>query len=408
MVTTGVNKIATKARQDRHCRFTSLTHHISEALLSESLAQLNAKSNPGVDGQTVSAAKACFTEWSGDMIDAIHRKGYRPPPTKRAYIPKPGNSQALRPIAMPTVKDKVLQRATAKVLNAIYEQDFLDVSFGGRENRSAHQAIATVCEHMRRKPINWIYEADLKNFFGSLNHGWVERCLSHRVGDPRIITLVRRWLKAGIMEDGECYYPDEGTVQGGSISVLLSNLYLHYALDLWIEKVVKPRMKGEIFYVRYVDDYMLGFQYHEHALAFQKVIEKRLAKFSLTLEPSKTRLVYFGRQAWRSWVYKQGRKPETLYFLGFTIFCDTTRKGKFKVGMKTEKSRFRRSCAKMTQQLKKIRHLPVRTQQRKINQMLRGHYQYYGVAGNWYDIKKFCNYSPIIYQFRQHMPFELQ
>lgn len=389
MVRTGIDKIAAKARLDSKCRFTSLAHHISSAVLCESLAQINAKSNPGIDGQTVAAAKDSFGIWSGEMIDAIHRRGYRPPPAKRAYIPKPGNSNALRPIAMPTIKDKALQRATAAVLNGIYEQDFLDTSFGGRTGRSAHQAIATVREHIRRKPINWIYEADLKNFFGSLNHGWVERFLSHRVGDPRIITLVRRWLKAGIMEDGDCHYPEEGTVQGGPISVLISNLYLHYTLDLWVEKVVKPRMKGKIFYVRYIDDFMLGFQYQEDAVAFQEAIEKRLAKFSLALEPNKTRLVKFGRFAKQRDSGSHSSKPETLYFLGFTLYCTTTRKGAFKVGMKTEKSRFRRACAKMTQQLKKIRHLPVRVQQQKINQMLRGHYQYYGVTDNWYDIKKF-------------------
>lgn len=290
---------------------------------------------------------------------------------------------------MPTIRDKVLQKAVATVLNAIYEQDFLDSSFGGRPNRSAHQALAMIQKGITSKRINYIYEADLKNFFGSLNHEWVERFLKLRVGDPRIITLIRRWLKIGVMEENKHIKSEVGTAQGGPISVLISNIYLHYVLDLWIEKIVKPRMRGDIFYVRYLDDFIIGFEYQNDADAFQKVIEKRLAKFALALEPDKTRLVRFGRFAHAKGGNQSKPKPETLYFLGFTLYCDTTRKGTFKVGMRTEKSRFRRSCANITEQLKKIRHLPIRVQANMINQVLRGHYQYYGIGGNWDAIKRF-------------------
>lgn len=255
MVTTGIDKIATKAREDKDCRFTSLAHHITAGLINHSLHGIRNHSNGGVDGEDVATAKETFGEWVGDMLGAIHRKGYRPPPLKRVYIPKPGKDKtAKRPIAMPTIQDKALQRATAEVLNAIYEEDFLPSSYGGRRKRSAHHALATVRETIQRRRIHWVYEADLSNFFGSLSHEWVERFLSHRVGDPRIIHLIRRWLKAGVMEAGEITYADQGSPQGSPISVLISNLYLHYALDLWIEKVVKPRMKGEVFYVRYLDD----------------------------------------------------------------------------------------------------------------------------------------------------------
>jgi len=387
MMSTAIDKIATKARQDRNVCFTSLAHHITEQMLERSLMQIKSTSSPGIDAQDVKTARETFASWSGPLIDALHRRGYRPPPAKRVYIPKPGKA-ALRPIAMPTVQDKALQRATAEVLNAIYEQDFLDVSFGGRPHRSAHQALATLRQGIMLKRINWVYEADLKNFFGSLDHRWVEKFLSLRVEDPRITTLIKRWLKAGVMEEGRYLKSTEGTAQGGPISVLISNIYLHYVLDLWIEKVVKPRMQGEVIYVRYLDDFVLCFEYESDAAKFQRVIEKRLTKFSLALEPTKTRLVRFGRYANKA---RQGKrnKPETLYFLGFTLYCGKNRRGGFKVGMRTEKSRFRRSCAKITERLKRIRHLPVREQHRQINLVLRGHYQYYGMAGNWESLKQF-------------------
>lgn len=388
MMLTPINRITTKARENKKLCFTSLAHHITEQLLAESLSQVKTKSSPGIDEQDVATAKASFATWSKTLIDAMHLRGYRPPPAKRIYIPKPGKT-ALRPIAMPTVKDKVLQRAVAKVLNAIYEEDFLEVSFGGRPQRSAHQAVATLRQGIMQKRVNWVYEADLKNFFGSLDHGWVEKFLSQRVADPRITTLIRRWLKVGVMEEGKHIASQEGAAQGSPISVLISNIYLHYVLDLWIDKVVKPHMQGEVIYIRYLDDFILCFQHHSDAIRFQRVIEKRLAKFSLELEQTKTRLVKFGRFA--SEKTQKGRKVEleTLYFLGFTYYCGQNKKGGFKVGVKTEKSRLRRSCANITEHLKRIRHLPIRVQVKQINQVLRGHYQYYGMAGNWDSIKKF-------------------
>lgn len=383
MMSTSMDRIATKTREDKKLCFTSLAHHITPQRLLNSLLQIKPSSSAGVDGEDVNTALGTFASWSGNLIDAMHRRGYRPPPAKRVYIPKPGKD-ALRPISMPTVKDKALQRATAEVLNSIYEEDFTDASFGGRPKRSAHQAVATLRQGIMKYPMNWLYEADLKNFFGSLDHRWVERFLTQRVGDPRIVTLIRRWLKVGVLEEGRHIRATEGAAQGGPISVLISNIYLHYVLDLWVEKVVKPRMQGKVIYVRYLDDFVLCFQYHSDVIRFQRVIAKRLAKFSLELEPSKTRLVKFGRHASR-----KDNKPETFYFLGFTFYCGKNRKGGFKVCMKTEKSRLRRSCANLTEKLKKIRHLPVCVQQKQINQVLRGHYQYYGVADNWDSMKKF-------------------
>ena len=317
--------------------------------------------------------KPCFNRCTARDIQ---RRTFR-----RVYIPKPGK-QEKRPLGVPCVADRALQRSAAQVLSAIYEQDFLPCSFGGRPGRGAHQALATLHEVISGRKVEWILEADLKNFFGSLSHDWMLRFVAHRVGDPRLISLIRRWLKASILEDEELHPNEEGTPQGGSISVLLSNVYLHYVLDLWFERVVKPRLRGEAYLVRYIDDFVLCFQYRADALRVQEVLRKRLGKFSLTLEPSKTKLVEFGRYAQRH-ASKRGRKrPETIYFLGFTLYCTLNQKGNFRVGLRTEKSRLRRAFMHLQDQMRRMRHLPIGEQTECLNQMLRGHYAYYGIAGN--------------------------
>jgi group II intron reverse transcriptase/maturase len=226
-----------------------------------------------VDGQTVPEAKQTFDVWIDPMIQSIHRKGYQAPPIRRVYIPKPGK-QEKRPLGVPCVADRALQRSTAQVLSAIYEQDFLTCSFGGRPGLGAHHALSTLNEVIAGKKVGWILEADLKNYFGSLSHEWMLRFVDHRIADPRIISLIRRWLKAGIMEDGQLNDSEKGTPQGGSISVLLSNIYLHYVLDLWFERVVKSRLRGEAYLVRYIDDFVVCFQYREDALRLQEDLAK--------------------------------------------------------------------------------------------------------------------------------------
>jgi RNA-directed DNA polymerase len=346
------------------------------------LSQIPAKSAPGVDGQTVTEAKESFEEWIAGMLQSVHRQGYRAPEIRRVYIPKPGK-QEMRPLGVPTVADRALQRSTAQVLSAIYEQDLMSCSFGGRPGRGAHQALATLHERIAGGKIEWVVEADLKNFFASLSHEWMLRFVEHRVGDRRLISLIRRWLKAGVLEDGEIHPTEEGTPQGGSISVLLSNLYLHYVLDLWFERVVKPRLRGEACMVRYIDDFVLCFQYRADALRVQEALAKRLRRFSLTLESTKTKLVEFGRYAQRH-AGKRGRKrPETIYFLGFTLYCTRNQKGNFRIGMRTEKSRVRRALMRLQDQMRRMRHSPLQEQANNLNQMLRGHYAYYGIAGNF-------------------------
>jgi RNA-directed DNA polymerase len=384
---TELEQIAAKARCEPKLRFTSLAHHISRDRVLKNLSRIPSRSAPGVDGQTVTEAKECFGEWIDAMLQSVHRKGYRAPDIRRVYIPKPGK-QEKRPLGVPTVSDRALQRSTAQVLSAIYEQDFLPCSFGGRPGRGAHHALATLNEVIAGTKTGWVLEADLKNFFGSLNHEWLLRFVEHRVGDPRLISLIRRWLKAGVLEDGEVHPSEDGTPQGGSISVLLSNVYLHYVLDLWFERVVKPRLRGEAHLVRYIDDFVVCFQYRSDALRLQEALHHRLGKFGLTLEPTKTKLVEFGRFAQRH-ASKHGRsRPETIYFLGFTLYCTRNRKGNFKVGMRTEKTRLRRSLLSLQDLMRRIRHLTITDQAGDLNAVLRGHYAYYGIAGNIRALQK--------------------
>lgn len=383
---TKLGKIAAKARSETKLRFTSLCHHVNWELVWDSLCKIPKDTAPGVDGITVEEAKGDFEIWIEEMLRSVHCKGYKAPTVKRVWIPKPGKSKK-RPLGIPCVADRALQKSVAEVMSAIYEQDFLPCSFGGRPKRGAQQALATLNEIIAGRKVSWVLEADLKNFFGSLDHGWLLRFVEHRVGDPRILNLIRRWLKAGVLEDGKLQHNEAGTPQGGPVSVLLSNIYLDYVLDLWFEKVVKPRLKGEAYLVRYIDDFLVCFQYRDDAIRFQNVIKKRLRKFSLELEPTKTRLVEFGRFAVRH-AKEKGRKQETIYFLGFTHFCTHNRKGNFMIGRKTEKTRFRRSVVKLCDLMREIRHWSLKDQAKEINLVLRGHYAYYGIGGNYKSLVK--------------------
>ena len=384
---TELEQIAVKARCEPKLRFTSLIHHVTQDRVERNLKKIPNRSAPGCDGVSVGEAKENFDQWIGPMLSSIHKQGYKAPPIRRVYIPKPGK-QEKRPLGVPCVSDRALQRSVSEVLSAIYEQDFLPCSFGGRPGLGAHNALSTLNEVIAGKKVSWVLEADLKNFFGSLDHGWLLRFVEHRVGDPRVISLIRRWLKAGILEDDEIHPNEEGTPQGGSISVLLSNLYLHYVLDLWFQQIVKPRLRGEAYLVRYIDDFVVCFQYQEDAVRFQEVLRKRLEKFGLALEPTKTKLVAFGRFAERYASNRGKARPETIYFLGFTLYCTRNQKGNFKIGFRTEKSRLRRSIANLSDLMKRMRHLSVREQSINLNRVLRGHYGYYGIAGNFRALQK--------------------
>ena len=376
----GLERIAAKARHEPKLCFTTLAPHIDAERLWRNLCHVPRHTAPGSDGQTGDELKQDFVAWSAATLRALHTQGYRPPPVRQTYIPKPGKHE-LRPLGVPCIGDRVLRRSVAEVLTAIYEQDFLPCSFGGRPGRGAHHALATLHEVIAGKPGSWIYEADLRNFLGSLDHEWLLRFVHHRIGDPRLVRLIRRWLKAGVLEDGSIEPSEEGGPQGGSISVVLSNLYLHYVLDLWFERVVKPRLQGEAYLIRYSDDFVVCFQSQPDAQRFEQVLVKRLARFALALEPTKTRLVAFGRFAERA-AKRHGKRQETFTFLGLTLYCTRNRRGNFKVGWRTDKTRLRRSLAKFPQLLQIIRHEPLKEQAEQINQGLRGHYAYYGRAGN--------------------------
>jgi group II intron reverse transcriptase/maturase len=396
-MTTGLERVTAKARQERKLQFTSLAHHITSELVWDSLCDIPNGSAPGCDGQTVGEAKESFQQWVPEMLRAIHDGGYQPPPIRRVYIPKPGKTEK-RPLGIPCVADRALQRSVAQVLTAIYEQDFLSCSFGGRPGISAHHALATLTEVIAGTSVSYVLEADLKNFFGSLDHGWLLRFLECRVGDLRIVSLIRRWLKAGILEEGKLTPNETGAPQGGSVSVLLSNLYLHQVLDLWFERVVKPRLRGEAYLIRYIDDFVICFQYREDAERVRLVLNKRLNKFALTLEPSKTKLIRFGRSAQRE-ARAVGKRLETFSFLGFVHYCTRNRKGNFKLGRKTEKSRLRRSIARLTELMREIRHRSLKEQAEAINQILRGHYAYYGLAGNFWSLRKvYCRVARYWYK----------
>jgi RNA-directed DNA polymerase len=383
---TGLERIAARARCEPKLRFTSLAHHLTRERVWENLSQIPTNSAPGVDGQTVAEAKESFGVWIEEMLQSVHRQGYKVPDIRRVYIPKPGKRER-RPLGVPCVADRALQRSVAEVLSAIYEQDFLPCSFGGRPGRGAHHALATLHERIAGYKVEWVLEADLKNFFGSLSHEWMLRFVEQRVGDPRLISLIRRWLKANVLEDEEIHPNEKGTPQGGSISVLLSNLYLHYVLDLWFERVVKPRLQGEAYLVRYIDDFVMCFQYRADALRVQQVLSKRLGKFDLTVETTKTKLVEFGRFARHAG--KHGRKrPETIYFLGFTLYCTRNLKGNFRIGMRTERSRLQRTLMRLHDLMRRMRHLPVKEQVDNLNVLLRGHYAYFGIAGNFRALQK--------------------
>src|SRR5256885_952524 len=319
------------------------------------------------------------------LRDDLTGHTYKPLPARKQEIPKDGGK--VRVLSIPAIRDRVVQGALKLILEPVFEADFQPGSFGYRPKRTAHDAIKRVAEAIVQRKTR-VLDFDLRAYFGSLSHEWVLCFVEHRVGDPRMISLIRRWLKAGILEDGEVYPNEEGTPQGGSISVMLSNVYLHYVLDLWFERVVKPRLRGEAHMIRYIDDFVMCFQYREDAVRVQDALCKRLGKFGLTLEPTKTKLVEFGRFAQRH-AAKHGRKrPETIYFLGFTLYCTRNLKGNFRIGMRTEKSRLRRSLMSLQELLRRIRHWSVREQVNTLNAALRGHYAYYGIAGNFRSLQK--------------------
>jgi RNA-directed DNA polymerase len=382
-VSTKQQRIAELARQRPQEGFTSLNHHLDLAWLAEAFNRTRKDAAPGVDGQTAEQYGLQLLENLQSLLGRAKSGEYRAPPVRRVYIPK-GSGDQLRPLGVPTLEDKVLQRAVVMALEPIYEQDFLDCSYGFRPGRSAHQALQALWQQAMDLGGCWVVEVDIRSFFDTLDHAQLRELLKRRVRDGVLLRLIGKWLRAGILEGGVLTAPEAGTPQGGVISPLLANVYLHYVLDVWFEQQVKPRLKGRAFLVRYADDFVMGFACEEDARRVLEVLPRRFGKYGLTLHPDKTRLVRFTRPAGRP--TQAGRPeaspPESFDFLGFTHFWSRSRKGSWVVKRKTARGRFRRALARVTDWCRRHLHEPVREQYQALRQKLRGHYQYFGVVGN--------------------------
>jgi len=381
-----LRRIAAKAREDRKLQFTSLAHLLTVEALEAAWRALKKRSSAGIDGVTA-------VEYERDLrgnLERLHERlragQYVAPPVRRSYVPKEG--AALRPIGVPTIQDKIVQAAVARILSAIYEQDFRPCSYGFRPGRSAHDALAALDHAIFRGRVNFVLDADLSAFFDELDQGVLRRFLEHRVKDRSLLRLVAKWLHAGVFEDGVVSHPDTGTPQGGVISPILANVYLHYALDLWAEKVMRQQLRGEFYMVRYADDVVFAFQYQDDAARFAEALRERLGKFGLRLNEAKTRLIEFGRFAAGN-AARRNQKPETVDFLGLTHICGTSRTGRFTVLRRTAAKRFRRAISRVAVWCRANRHLAVPVQWQYLCSVLRGHYQYYGVTGNLGSLRRF-------------------
>lgn len=377
-VSTRRQRIVLAAQKFRHEPLTALSHHMDLNWMCEAYRQVRKNAATGIDGQTVAQYGENLVENLRDLQTRAKSGSYQAPPVKRAYVPK--NEKEDRPIGIPTTEDKILQRAVSMILEPIYEQEFLPFSFGFRPGRSPHQALEYLREQCFAQKVQWILEVDLRKFFDTVDHRQMRELLSRRVQDGVINRLIGKWLKAGVWEKGEVSYPEEGTPQGGVISPLLSNIYLHEVLDKWFVESVQPACQGRTFMVRYADDFVMGFERLEDVHKVQRVIAKRFARFGLKINTEKTRLVRFGRPPRVGGC--SGDKPETFDFLGFTHYWGMSQKGNQVVMKKTAKGRFRRTLQAIKEWGMEHRHLSMKEQQRKLNEKLRGHDGYYGVTGN--------------------------
>jgi RNA-directed DNA polymerase len=387
-VPSALERIRKAARKDRKQRFTTLLHHVyGVERLRESYFRLKREAAPGIDGETWHQYGERLGENLQDLSGRLKRGAYRARPGQRVYIPKADGRK--RPIGVLVLEDKIVQRATAEVMGAIYEQDFLGFSYGFRPGRSAHQALDALTVGLMTKKVNWVLDADIRGFFDTLDHGWLVKFVGHRMGDRRIVRLIRKWLKAGVLEEGKRIQKEVGTVQGGSISPLLANIYLHYVFDLWVQQWRKREAQGEVIVVRYSDDFIVGFQHRHEAERFLVALQERLRGFGLELHPEKTRILEFGRFAREDRNRRGERKPETFTFLGFTHICSETRKGVFTVLRKTMRTRRQAKLREVYLELRRRMHNPIPEQGAYVRSVVGGHIRYYGVPRNGPSISAF-------------------
>jgi len=383
---TDINRIAELAKEDPKRQFSSIAHLITARKLEEAFRSLRKDASAGIDGVTYEQYEANVEENIRQLHQRLKDGKYRAQPLRRVYIPKEDGKQ--RPISIPALEDKLVQKVVVDLLNAIYEQDFLECSYGFRPGRGQHQALDEVGRVICTRPTEWVLEIDIRAYFDSIIRSILLEMIGRRVSDGSVLRLIQKWIKVGAIEGGELLVSETGTGQGQPISPLLANIYLHHVLDQWFEEVVKPRLKGEAYEIRFADDAILCFQHKEDAEKVLRVLPKRFEKYGLTLHPEKTRLIEFGRYAERN-ARRQGKKPETSDFLGLTYVCARSRRGKFTVHVKTIAKRLRRGLKAIADWCKQHRHDPVSEQQKTLNAKLRGHYQYYGRPTNYRCIWQF-------------------
>jgi RNA-directed DNA polymerase len=379
-VSQALERIRKVAKERKKERFTALFHHISIDLLEEAFFELKEDAAPGVDRLTWTDYEAGLECKLEDLHDRVQRGAYRALPSRRVYIPKPDGRQ--RPLAVAALEDKIVQRAVVALLNAIYEEDYLGISYGFRPGRGTHDALDALCVGIDSRKVSWILDADIQSFFDTVNQEWLIRFVEHRIGDQRIIRLIRKWLKAGVLEDGVVTVSDRGTGQGAVISPLLANIYLHYVLDLWAVRWRQREATGDMVIVRYADDFIVGFQHENDAQRFLDEMRERLQKFALTLHPEKTRLIEFGRFAAERRQRRGLGKPETFNFLGFTFICGKTRQGKFQIKRKTRRDRMRAKLRMIKEELWRRMHQPIPDQGEWLGRVVRGYFNYHAVPTN--------------------------
>jgi RNA-directed DNA polymerase len=383
---TFLQRIGQRAKEKPEEKWTNLLSHMRAPLMMEAYQRLRRNAAAGVDEVTWAEYGERLDERLRDLVARVHRGNYHPQPVRRAHIPK-GDGQT-RPLGVPTLEDKIVQQAARMMLEPIYEAEFLGLSYGFRPKRSAHDALDALAEAIARK-VTWVLDADIRSFFDTIDHGWMQQFLEHRIADSRMVRLLMKWMHAGVMEGGKLHAVHEGTPQGGVISPLLANVYLHYVLDLWVTSWRKKHARGEVYLVRYADDFVMGFQYEEDARAMHAALAERLASFALELHPDKTRLIQFGRFA-RVDREKRGLgKPETFEFLGFTHIAGVSREGKFQLKRRTSRRKRRAKLARLKEEIRKRRHHRVVAQHAWLSSVLVGHYRYYAVPSNYAALAQF-------------------
>ena len=384
-----LDRVRQVAQKDKEARFTALLHHVTLERLVMAYWDLSPKAAPGVDGVTWESYGQDLVANLRDLHERVQQGRYRASPSRRAYIPKADGRQ--RPLGIATLEDKIVQRAVVGVLNAVYEADFRGFSYGFRPGRRPHDALDALAAGIYRRRVNWVLDADIRDFFGQLDRNWLRTFLRHRIADKRVLRLIDRWLAAGVIEDGQWTESIQGSPQGASVSPLLANVYLHYVLDLWADWWRKRHARGDVIIVRFADDFIVGFEHREDAERFRDELGGRFAKFGLELHPDKTRLIEFGRHAARNRAAQGRGKPETFDFLGFTHICAKSRNGRFWLKRITISKRMRAKLKAVNDQLKRRMHQPIPEQGRWLASVVRGHMAYYAVPGNYEAAAAFCD-----------------